>query len=504
MRTSPAASRLDRGGLGLLVGVVVVTGTAAAGLAVDALWRRGSAAELVVAAVVGCVGAVVVATLASHRRAVERGLLRSVETDSLTGMLNRQSLVMRAAELELDDGYAVMVVDLDRFKAVNDTYGHRAGDEVLVEIAGRFRRIADEMGSPLTGRLGGDEFVFLLGPADKVQARRLGRALRESLDPPVSVGGRPLRVRASLGYAIGQAGHTFDDLLLEADIAVHQAKESGRDQMVEFGARLRRDILKALPQALDSGEIVCRFQPQIDIETGAVVGLEALARWVTDDGVIPAGELIDTLEWLGETHRLLEAVVEAVARAAHDLGDLYQGRFWINLSAADIGPADAAGRLLEVLSRSGLDADRLGIEVTESLPILDLAHARRVLGDLRSAGYGVAVDDFGTANTPLLYLTALPVDLVKLDRSLVVDPDSRPENMAMLRAMREVSRSLDLDVVVEGVETRRQVELLRELDLRIAQGYVFARPMSPTDLHRYLRERQVGQTGAPSSSQLAR
>ncbi|MCP5027824.1 MAG: EAL domain-containing protein [Actinomycetia bacterium] len=481
-----------------------MTGALTAGLVADAVWRRHSMGELLLGALVGGVGGVVVATLAGHRHAAERELLRSVETDSLTGMLNRQSLVMRAAELDLEDGYVVMLVDLDRFKAVNDTYGHRAGDEVLVEIAHRFQAVADELSVPLTGRLGGDEFVFLLLQADQARASTLSRMLRDALEPPVTVSGRPLRVRASVGYAIGHAGQTFDDLLLESDIAVHQAKESGRDRVVEFGARLRRDILKALPQALDSGEIVCRFQPQIDIDTGEVVGLEALARWVTDDGVIPAGDLIDTLEWLGETHRLLEAVVEAVARAAHDLDALYQGRFWINLSAADIGPADAADRLLEVLVRSGMAPHRVGIEVTESLPILDLAHARRVLGSLRSAGYGVAVDDFGTANTPLLYLTALPVDLVKLDRSLVEDLDGRPENMAMLRAMREVSRSLGLEVVVEGVETRRQVEVLRELGLRVAQGYVFARPMAPTDLHRYLRERQAGSTGATSSNQLAR
>jgi EAL domain-containing protein (putative c-di-GMP-specific phosphodiesterase class I) len=283
----------------------------------------------------------------------------------------------------------------------------------------------------------------------------------------------------STGIATAAGAADLDELMIEADLALYAAKERGSNHQEVFADPVRRALVRDLPRALANGGVGCAFQPQFDLLTGEVVGLETLARWRgDDDAAVPVSKMIDAVEWLGQTLSLLRCVLRGVETAYLDVGEIFAGRFWVNLSPADLAIADSANALLAVFGDTSVPLERLGIEITESLPILDFGQASETLARLRDAGLAIAIDDFGSQNTPLKHLTRLPVDVVKLDRSVISHIDVDRSNRVLADAVCRICAAHGMTALAEGVESASEIEALREIGVRWAQGFALSRPLS--------------------------
>lgn len=413
-------------------------------------------------------------------------------TDDLTGLPNRyflEKFMPNVLSGRNRTNCAFMQVDIHRLKAVNETYGHNAGDQILVQVGAICTEAAGTSGQVI--RLPGDEFVVALhsSPDPLADANRIAERIQKALIEPLQIRDLRIQVKVSIGIAVSRRPTTVDGLLLEAGSALLEAKATGRGQTVEYGNTNRGFIVRRLPIAFEQREIRCELQPQIDLRTGEIPAVEVLARWYPADGPrIAIPELIRTIESLGGTERLLRAMSAEAAVAARELGDDFTGRFFLNVSPLDLLPFDAADRILEVLLSGGLPPERIGIEITETEQIGDLDHAANVLSELREHNIAIAIDDFGVGNTPLIHLTDLPVDEVKLDRSVVSGIDGDLRNRSVVSAMTQVADTLSLSVVAEGIESASELDELRELGVQFGQGYLFARPMPVGDLVNFLAD----------------
>ena len=443
-----------------------------------------------IAVVSTAVAIVVLIAIEIHRRGFNRHLLRLAETDALTGLGNRLALNSTEPARLADPaqgGFALIQLDLDNFKAINDSFGHPVGDQALVAFASRCRGVvrADDT----LARIGGDEFVVVLHHlrSPEQSARDIARRIQTSLAEPIDCGGRSLRLQVSMGIATAAGPADLDELLVEADLALYAAKECGRDRHEVFADATRRLLVRELPRVLAERGLAAAFQPQVDLDTGEVVGVEALARWPhATASEVPAGKVIQVIEWLGQTPALLRCMLTRVEEAHERTRGLFGGRFWLNLSPLDLATTDAAGKLLDVLAGSSVPFERLGLEITESLPITDFGRTAEVLVRLREAGLAVAIDDFGSHNTPLRHLTRLPVDIVKLDRCVVSGIDADDSNLVLARAVSAIGDAHGTIVLAEGVETDAEMAVLRGLGIRHAQGYAIARPMPLEELAAFL------------------
>jgi diguanylate cyclase (GGDEF)-like protein len=422
--------------------------------------------------------------------------------DALTGLPNR-TLLQRdlAAALEaVASGRAavtaVMVLDLDGFKSVNDTLGHQQGDALLVEVGARLTAALGRSGT--VGRLSGDEFaVVLTGADDEEAAVRVGRRILRSLEQPVVLDGLEIVIGASLGIALAPAhGDQPADLLKRADLAMYDAKTSTRRLRV-YEADLDADhprrltLASDLRTALQQGDLQVHVQPQARLDTGVVVGAEALVRWehprlgwVSPDEFIPVAErsgLIGTL-----TSQVLDVSLAAVASwhaAGRDLG------IAVNLSTRSLQDPDLVDEIARLLRRHDVPAARLTLEVTESSVMVDPARAVALLHQLRDLGVRLSVDDFGTGYSSLSYLQRLPVQEVKIDRSFVAGLDRGTENVAIVRAIVDLGRNLGLDVVAEGVEDQATRDQLAVMQCDLLQGWHLARAMPVDELLPWLGAR---------------
>ena len=452
--------------------------------------RQRSRLAGTVALVSAAVAIVVLIAIEIHRRGFNRHLLRLAETDALTGLGNRLALgSIESARLAdpAQGGFALIQLDLDNFKAINDSFGHAAGDQALVAFASRCRGVvrADDT----LARIGGDEFVVVLHHlhSPEQSARGIARRIRESLAEPIDCGGRNLRLQVSMGIATAAGPADFDELMVEADLALYAAKERGRDRYELFADATRRMLVRELPRVLAERGLGAAFQPQVDLDTGEVVGVEALVRWPHETASeVPAGKVIQVIEWLGQTPALLRCMLTRVEEAYERTRGLFGGRFWLNLSPLDLAATDAAGKLLDALGGSSVPFERLGLEITESLPITDFGRTAEVLVRLREAGLAVAIDDFGSHNTSLRHLTRLRVDIVKLDRSVVSGIDADGSNLVLARAVSAIGDAHGTIVLAEGVETEAEMAVLRGLGIRHAQGYLIARPLPLEELAAFL------------------
>lgn len=466
-------------------------------IAVEALrdHRRSLAART--AAIVFTAAAVAaLVTIELRRRRFNRHLRRIAETDGLTGLGNRYALDTYERHRLADPrqaGFALIHLDLDNFKAINDSFGHQVGDRALTAFAACCRRAV--RAGDTVARVGGDEFLIVLRRLTdpEQEAREIAARIHESLAQPVDLDSRRLRLQVSIGIATAAGAADLDEMMVEADLALYAAKERGCNRHEVFADSLRRTLVRELPHALTHDGLGCAFQPQIDLATGAVVGLEALARWPSPAGdagsrsaVVPALKLIEVVEWLNETSALLRSMLARVEAAYAETHGLFEGRFWINLSPADLAVSEAAEALLETFEAASLPLHRLGIEVTESLPIVDFDQAVEVLGRLRAAGLAVAIDDFGSGNTPLKHLTSLPLDVVKLDRGVTAGVDAGGSNRVLVSAVRFICEAHGMTLLAEGVETEREIAVLREMGVRQAQGFAIAPPLPPGELVEYL------------------
>jgi diguanylate cyclase (GGDEF)-like protein len=423
----------------------------------------------------------------------ERAVLaRQAYRDPLTGLGNRTMFHDHATDALADPddtATAVVLIDLDGFKDVNDTYGHATGDELLRVTAERLNN--NVRANDTVSRLGGDEFVVLLprladdGIADAV-ADRILRDLRQ----PLVIGDAVLTIKASAGIAIAQGdGHLIDDLMREADQALYQAKGQGRGVARRFDpqrfaqAEKRRHDEEELRRALDENQFEVHYQPIVDLDGEHTVGVEALVRWRHPErGLLPPAAFLELAEELGMLPRLGHWVLEEACRQAviwqrHTPGFELN----VNLSASQLGNPTLTEEVRSVLRDSGIPPQLLVLELTETVALTDLAESARILGSLKTLGVRIALDDFGTGFSSLSHLGVLPVDVVKIDRSFVQAMQEGP-GASVAEAVLQIARTFNLSPVAEGVEDAMQASRLRELECAQAQGYHFARPMPAGEL----------------------
>jgi diguanylate cyclase (GGDEF)-like protein len=416
--------------------------------------------------------------------------------DALTGLPNRRMFVDRLYQVlarSKRDGttVAVLCLDLDRFKHVNDLGGHAAGDELLRQVA---RRLNDSIRTEDTAaRLGGDEFaVIQVGVAHPdgpgIMAERLVRAISK----PFDLGGQQTMIGTSVGIALYPGdGDEGEDLVRAADTALYRAKEAGRGTFRFFEAEMdirlqdRRMLERDLRQALAADQLKVHYQPLADCGGGNIVGFEALVRWNHPErGAISPAQFIPLAEECGLIMPLGAWVMRrACSDAATWPGDKLVA---VNLSPAQFRHADLAKEILNVLKETGLPANRLELEVTESLLIDDPDRVLATLMALKEAGVRISLDDFGTGYSSLSYLQRFPFDKIKIDRSFVSQMEKNADSMSIIRAVIALGKSLRIKITAEGVETPAQLGLLQQENCDLVQGYLLGKPMAKEDLGKLL------------------
>ena len=428
--------------------------------------------------------------------------------DALTGLPNRALLQRRLAALLVDGDVgrtpagAVIILDLNGFKDVNDTLGHQQGDHLLVEVGSRLRACVPVDG--LVVRLGGDEFAVLLDGADEAVALAVGRCILEQLRTPVVLDGVEVEVSGSLGIALSPQ-HATDPaaLLKRADVAMYEAKRTGEGLRI-YEAHLdpndvnRLALVAELRAALSTDDIQVHVQPQARTEDGRVHSVEALVRWnhptrgrISPDEFIPIAERSGLIGAL--TTRVLDASLAAVARWRRTGADL---AIAVNLSSRSLLDPGLVDEVAQLLRHHDVPPAALTLEVTEGSVMADPTRAISLLRELRQLGVRLSVDDFGTGYSSLSYLQRLPIDEVKVDKSFVTDMLHRPGDTSIVRAIADLGRNLGLEVVAEGVEDRETWDALAELGVHLVQGWHLARPMPVDALLPWLREHDAGAVDA--------
>ncbi len=437
------------------------------------------------------VGAVVTFTDITERRQAEASLRHQAWHDVLTGLPNRTRLRVELDQLmsaASPDPFALLLIDLDRFKEVNDTIGHPCGDLLLQQVGPRLR--AELREADTIARLGGDEFVVLLRGADVERARSVATRLVVALERPFELDGFGVAIGGSIGIALyPEHGVDGDSLLREADIAMYAAKDTRSGYTVyapdtDRHSRERLGLLADLRHAIDQGDLLVHYQPQIDVRSGNLTAVEALVRWPHPTrGLLPPDEFIP----LAERTRLIQPLSRWILAAA-----LRQCASWraagldvpvsVNLSVYDLRDHDLPELIDEALAKHGVPPDRLRIEITESSLMANPPRAREILARLRARGVQVSIDDFGIGYSSLAYLKNLPVDELKIDRSFVHEMAIDPGSRAIVRAIIDLAEVLGLRVVAEGVEDEATLAALAALGCDVAQGYYFSRALEPAAL----------------------
>ena len=449
---------------------------------------------------------VAVARDVTERKKAEHRLHHLAHYDALTSLPNRTLFyeVLRKTIGQASDGrgrVAVLIVDLDHFKKVNDTLGHAVGDELLVRFSDRLASCIQLRDA--VGRLGGDEFAIVLmqeDPHDDVQARAVSvaHAIREALHAPFDLRGRSVVSTASIGISIyPEDANSADTLLQYADTAMYQAKQGGRDTSRFFTPQMNADALvrleleMALRDALDNEEFVLHYQPKVHLGTGRVVGVEALLRWQRPGhGLVSPADFIPVLEECGLMVRAGDWVIASVCRQirlwrASGIGDVQVA---VNIAQRQFIEGDLEAEIARVLAGNDIPAHLLELELTESSLMANTAHTVAVLQGLRRRGLQISVDDFGTGYSSLAYLRRFPVDKLKIDIAFIRDITSRPDDAAITLAIIGLAHSLKLEVIAEGVETAAQLAFLQGHGCDQIQGYYFSRPLPLAALEVLLRE----------------
>jgi len=421
--------------------------------------------------------------------------------DAVTGLASRRLFMQRLDEaLGASPGplVAVLFIDLDRFKMVNDTLGHAAGDALLMEVGARIRGAL--RGRDSAARFGGDEFAVLIEAVDDVEgvvaiADRIGAAIRES----VAIAGRDVFVDASIGIVTAPPGSTDgESLVRDADVAMYEAKQTGAGRSVVFDTSMRErferrvELEHDLRTALTHDEFCLHYQPIVDLVTEDVVCVEALLRWDRPGhGWVPPLSFIPVAEETGVILPIGDWVLREACRQARVWHDaLPPGRapaVAVNLSARQIAEPGLAARVAAALADSGLPPDGLVLEITESILMKDRDLAMSRLGELKALGVGLAVDDFGTGYSSLTYLRGFPVDILKIDKAFVDDVADDAEAAQLARAIVELGRTLHLSTVAEGIERPEQCAVMRDSACALGQGYLFSRPVDAAALWEMLR-----------------
>jgi diguanylate cyclase (GGDEF)-like protein/PAS domain S-box-containing protein len=452
-------------------------------------------------------GMIGVSTDISERKALEAELERRASHDPLTGLPNRHTLVDRLGQALLrtkrgKEGrkVGVLFMDLDGFKTINDSLGHEAGDRLLVTVAERLRkRLRPE---DVLARFGGDEFAVLLEEvADASETIRVAQRIAESLREPFTVNDHQVNLSTSVGIALGSA-HTKDDpegMLRNADAAMYKAKEQGLgcyavfDPAMQTRAQERLELEAELRRALEQGEFVLYYQPEVSLYNGSMVGLEALLRWqhperglLKPSAFVPLAEETDVIAPIGRW--VLEEACRQAKRWEEEHPLASPMTMEVNLSSKQLRRRELARTVEEALTRAGVEAHTLALDITETVLIGASEHNAQALEALKKMGIRLSLDDFGTGYSSLSYLKRLPVDRVKVDRSFVKGLGGNATDTAVVRMIIELCHTLGVEVLAEGVETSEQAALLKDMGCDVGQGYYFARPLRSEELAEQLPE----------------
>jgi diguanylate cyclase (GGDEF)-like protein/PAS domain S-box-containing protein len=457
-------------------------------------------------------GIVVNARDVSDRKALEAQLTHQAFHDPLTGLANRALFFDRVTHAlerrgRMQEGLAVLFLDLDNFKTVNDSLGHAAGDRLLVAAAVRLGVCV--RASDTVARLGGDEFAVLIedatGDIASVAAERITSALRA----PFELEGKEVFVTASLGIAFAEAGSTASELLRNADMAMYTAKGRGKGRSERFETRMHREALDRLEleadlrRALERDEMILQYQPIVSLDTGSVIGMEALVRWRhLDRGLMYPGQFIPLAEETG----LIVGIGEWILREACRQAKAWEVKWHpdvpltlsVNISGQQLQHAGVVDSVRRALARSGLRPHDLVLEITESVLMQHTETMLARLTELRAVGVRLAIDDFGTGYSSLSYLQRFPIDILKIAKPFVDDVGTGEGNPALARAIIALGESLSLRTIAEGIELREQWMGLRALGCEMGQGYFFARPLAAEAMGQLIADNARGMPPAPA------
>lgn len=425
--------------------------------------------------------------------------------DALTGLPNRRLLAdWLAADIarsqELNAQAAVLFVDLDRFKYVNDTHGHEVGDRLMRAVADRLRTVCGDNDRLI--RFGGDEFVLLCpGLNSPAAAEKIAQRAISIIEQPFTLGDESMRISASVGVALAEhRGIKPEDVLRDADVAMYQAKAQGQGQVITFDRSMTGTLTPATAEeqiraALEAGEFRLHYQPVVDLTTGQIVGAEALLRWMSQSrGTMSPAEFIPILEETGLIVPVgtwvLEEACREVTRLRHALPDHAPITLTVNVSARQIAQVGFGDVVANALRAANVGHGQIHLEITEGALMHDVSSAWAVLRQAKALGVKLALDDFGTGYSSLSYVRRFSLDMLKIDKSFIDGIDSSPEDRAIVEHVVGMANALGMTTVAEGVERPEQLAWLRRLGCRLAQGYVLSRPLPADDLEALLQRRR--------------
>ena len=466
----------------------------------------------------------------TERKRAEEMLVHNAFHDGLTNLPNRALFLDRLqhaltlSKKRSNYKFAVLLIDVDDFRIINDSLGHTAGDELLIQIGQRLKdsvrqvdtvsrpRASEVLGRPTNddtlARLGGDEFTILLDDIrDPIEAVRVAERVQAELATPFVVNHQEIVISASIGIASSTSPHTqAEDLLRDADIAMYRAKRAGKarcevsDTAMHANAVKRLRLETDLRKALDQGEFRVYYQPIVSLQTGKITGFEALTRWQRPEGILPPIEFIAVAEEIGliipMNRQLLREACQHLRSWQSEFPSSPPLTMSVNITSREFAQPDLATEIRKLLEQTGVDPGCLQLEITETIAMGDAEKSGHVLAQLKATGIGLSIDDFGTGYSSLSRLHRIPVDTLKIDRAFISNMDSDPESREIVRIIIMLAHNLGLKVVAEGAETEEHINLLKQLNCEMAQGYFFSRPADDQAMAKLL----VSNQGARAAS----